>query len=266
MATYMNASSLSGVRSYDFERRRERFSQPNVRSTIHRFGWISKRPRGRRTISTTHNQRTNAQPTRATYAWSAQRTFGNFTDWRNRASTSRPPSRSCTLAGVMTSAHTSPSVSTTMCRLRPSTFFPRIVATRPALFGRLHRLAVENARSRFGGLAGFPPDPFANLGVERLPRAVLLPKTKIVKDDPVRRQIVRQRPPRASIAGQIQDGVDDFPAGVLCGSPAGLRFGNPRHDPSPLGVREVGGIGVPSHAPKGIASPIPPQDHFLDNL
>ena len=266
MAMYTNASSLSGVRSYDLERRRERFSQPNVRSTIQRLGWISNRPRGRRTISTTHNQRTNAQPTRATYAWSAQRTFGNFTDLRNAASTSLPPSRSCTLAGVMTSAHSSPSVSTTMCRLRPLTFFPRIVATRPALFGRFHSLAVEDARSRLGGLARLSSDPFTNLGVESFPSAVLLPQSKVMKDDPVRRQVVRQRSPRASVAGQIPDGVDDFPTTVLCGSSARLRFGNPRGNPSPLGVCQVGGVGVPSHAPKDIASPILHQDHFLDTL
>ena len=41
MATLMNASLLSTVRSYSFDNRRDRPSQPNVRSTTHRFGWTT---------------------------------------------------------------------------------------------------------------------------------------------------------------------------------------------------------------------------------
>ena len=80
MATYTNASSLSGVRSYDLAKRRERLSQPKVRSTIQRFGWISNRPGGRVTISTSHNHCAIAQRTMARYAWSAQNHLGELDD------------------------------------------------------------------------------------------------------------------------------------------------------------------------------------------
>src|SRR5919108_4790403 len=128
--------------------------------------------------------------------------------WR-RASSSAclPPSRSCTEAGVITKAHSSPKVSTTKCRLRPTIFFPPVVAFRPALLGGLHALAVED---RGGGLrlfAGLASDPLPQGIMNPLPGAVLLPQAKVMKHNTVRWQVMRQRPPGAAIATLIKNGV-----------------------------------------------------------
>ena len=88
----------------------------------------------------------------------------------------------------------------------------------------------------------------AKLRVDVLPSAVLLPKPEVVEHDAVWRQIVRQAAPRAAVAGQVQHGVNDLAALILSRASAMLRFRNPRRNPPPLGIRQVGGIGVPSHA------------------
>lgn len=248
MATRTKAVSLSIVRSYDLDSRRERLSQPNVRSTIQRFGWTSNRPAARATISTHQAQRTQAQRARDLYAVSAQMTFGNFTDSRNADSANLPPSRSCVHAGVTTSAQTRPSVSTTTWRLRPTTFFPPVVAAEAALFGRLDGLAVEDRRRRFGRLARFLADALAQGIVYALPRTVRLPLAKPVKYAAEGRQIMRQSAPSAAVSRDIEDGVDDFALGIRRRptSRGGLR--HPGLDPLPLRIRQIGGVGLPAHA------------------
>src|SRR5687768_5636206 len=178
-----------------------------------------------------------AHSTSARYAWSAQRILGRLTWLRNASKANRPPSRSCTSAGVITSAHKSPSVSTTTCRLRPDTFFSRVVAAWPALLGGLHTLAVEDRSRRFGLFARLPPHPLAQGGVNPLPGAVPLPQAKIMKHNPIRREVVRQTPPRAAIARDVQNRVDDLEARVLGRTTTRLRLRNPRNNPSPLGFR-----------------------------
>lgn len=184
------ARSLSGVGSYDFASRRERLSQPKVRSTIQRLGRISNRPVRRLISSTHHSQWYNAQRASAAYAPSAQITFG-YRTWRwNSVRTSRPPSRSYTQAGVTTGAQSSPSVSTTMCRLRPTSFVPRVVAAWPALFRTLdalgaHVLAMRPAVVVLGSL-------YAGLsGARRSSRA--------------RGHVMQQRLPPAAIPRQVQN-------------------------------------------------------------
>src|SRR5690606_32550157 len=83
--------------------------------------------------------------------------------------------------------------------------------------------------------------------MDTLPRAVLLPETEVMKGNAIRRQIVRQGPPRAAIARHVEDRIEDFAATVLGRTPAGLGLGNPRLDASPLFVREVGWVWHPFH-------------------
>src|SRR5687767_9663929 len=109
---------------------------------------------------------------------------GRFTCRRNSVSACLPPSESDTDAGVTTSAQSRPSVSTTRWRFRPTAFFPPIVASRPALFGRLYGLAVEDGRGWFRRLAGLLSHPLPQRCVQRLPGTVLLPEAKIVKHNP----------------------------------------------------------------------------------
>src|SRR5436305_3546117 len=125
------------------------------------------------------------------------------------------PSASCTDAGVITMAQIHPSVSTTTLRLRPVISFPGVVAFGPALLGGLHALAVENRRGRLGrfafALANARPQSIMNA----VPRSVGLPHAEVMKNDAIRRKIMRQAPPDAAIARLIQDRVDDLAAWVL---------------------------------------------------
>lgn len=190
----------------------------------------------------------NAQRTIDTYARSAQMILGKQTCRRNFSSTSLPPSRSCTEAGVMTSDQMSPSVSTTMCRLRPTSFFSPVEATWPALFGRLDALAIKHGGTRLGLFASLGSYSLSQLGVQVFPSAILLPLAKVMKHNSIRRQIVRQATPRAAVAGDIQNGVDDFSPRILRRPAARLRPWHPRLDPPPLHVRQIGRVRVPSHA------------------
>src|SRR5690606_19245197 len=175
-------------------------------------------------------------------------TLGNFTRSRNCSKASLPPSRSCTEAGVMTNAQSKPSVSTTACRLRPTSFFSPVVAARPALFGRFHRLAVEDRTAGTRPASRLASHAFPQRIMDTLPRAVLLPEAEVMKGNAIRRQIVRQGPPRAAIARDVEDRIEDFAATVLGRTPTGLGLGHPRLDASPLFVREVGRVWHPFHA------------------
>jgi len=81
-----------------------------------------------------------------------------------------------------------------------------------------------------------------------LPSAIPLPQAEVVKHDPIRGKIVWQIAPRTAVARDVQDRVDDLATLVLRRPSARFRLRNPRRDPSPLGIRQVGRVGVPSHA------------------
>src|SRR5438270_1789404 len=213
MATLMNASPLSGVRSYSFDSRRDRPSQPNVRSTIHRFGWTTNPtcPTNFLTTTPTHPHRTHPW-VRAMSKWvSPHTTFSRFTAARSRSISFGPPARSWVSAGTTINAHSRPRVSTATNRLRPATFFPPVVPVRAAVLRPLHRLAVHDGDRRLRLLPGRPPDLRAEGVVDAVPRPVGLPQPEEVEHDPVRRQVVRQRPAHAPVAGLIQAGVDHLP-------------------------------------------------------
>jgi len=247
IAMRRKASSLSAVRSKDLARRRERLSQPNVRSTIQRFFCRTNLPRGRETISTIHSHLIHAQSTIDRYAVSAQITLGNFTDSRKASNASFAPSRSCTLAGVTTNAQTKPSVSVTMCRLRPTAFFSRVVAAGPALFGRLDGLAVEHRRGRLGRAPCLASHAVAEFVMNPLPGSVRLPPAEPVEHDRERRQVMRQRSPRAAVTGDVQNGVENLTLRVLRRTTGWGVLGNPSGDPSPLAVRQIRRVGLPVH-------------------
>src|SRR5438067_1335105 len=216
MATLMNASLLAVVRSYSLDSRRDRPSQPNVRSTIHRFGWTTNPtcPANFRITTPTHPHITQAWVRAVSKCESPHTTFSRLTAARNRSISGMPPARSWVSAGTTTSAHSSPRVSTATNRLRPATFFPPVVPVRGTELGPLDRLTIDDRDGRLGVLPGGPPDLLPQRVVDPVPGAVGLPRPEVVEHDPVRRQVVRQGPPHAPVAGLVQDGVDHLPAGV----------------------------------------------------
>jgi hypothetical protein len=83
--------------------------------------------------------------------------------------------------------------------------------------------------------------------VNPLPGAVLLPRPEVVKHDAVGRKVLGQRPPGAAFPDQIEDGVDDFPAGVLRWAPSRFGFWDQVDEALPLGIGEVGGVSFSVH-------------------
>ncbi len=95
MATLMNASLLAVVRSYSFDSRLDRPSQPNVRSTIHHFGWTTNPtcPTNFLTTTPTHPHITHPW-VRAVSKWvSPHTTFSRLTAARSRSISLGPPAR-----------------------------------------------------------------------------------------------------------------------------------------------------------------------------
>ncbi len=136
--------------------------------------------------------------------------------------------------------------------MRPSIFFPPVVAALAARLGRLHRLAVDQPG---GGLLR-PPLPHAlppaQGVVQAHQRPVPGPLVEVVAHRVVVRELVRQEPPLAAGVQLVQHPVD-HPPQVDHGRVAGA--GLPRHERPhllPLRIRQV--------------APIPPDDLFLLRL
>src|SRR3712207_4953513 len=77
-----------------------------------------------------------------------------------------------------------PSVSTTICRLRPLTFFSPVVAVVATDFCRLHGLAVDDARRRFRFAPRVPARRPAQGVIDAFPGAILLPLIEVVAHRP----------------------------------------------------------------------------------
>lgn len=176
----------------------------------------------------------------------------------------RPLSRSWASAGVSTKTQIRPSASTTMWRLRPAIVFSRVVAFGTGLISGLLGLAIEHQRGWFGLLLHLPPYPFPQFRVNRLPSPICLPLPKVVKDDSIGRKIVRQRSPRTTVASAVKVGIENFPPRVQCRPTAGFGCGNPRRNPSPLGVSHVCGARSPLRVQKSSRRALNQQELFLD--
>jgi hypothetical protein len=75
--------------------------------------------------------------------------------------------------------------------------------------------------------------------MHHLPRAIQAPLAKVVIDDPPRRQVMRQHPPRTAAAQQIEDGVEDFPLGIGLGPAPWFGVGHQMLDQVPFFVTEI---------------------------
>src|SRR5579864_7004960 len=116
-----------------------------------------------------------------------------------------------------------------------------------APLGRLDRLTVDagDAGSRIA--ASLRTNTPAKDVEQAVPGAVLLPLLEIVVDGFPGRQIIGQSSPRATLAGKVQDGVDDFTHIGLARSPARLSGRYPGFQDSPLAVHQVGRVAFAFH-------------------
>jgi hypothetical protein len=102
------------------------------------------------------------------------------------------PSRSCTLAATTHITSSSPSVSVTMNRLRPPTFF-RVITLRTARDGvrGLDALRIDDPRARFRVAALSDTNLFAQLGQDPLGDFRLVPCPEPAVDGLPRREVGR---------------------------------------------------------------------------
>src|SRR5262249_53153395 len=177
---------------------------------------------------------------------SAQPSAGRGSAPPTRRKTSLAPSQSWMSAGRTARPQTSPSVSTSRCRLRPPIFFPGVVPLGAAGLGGLDRLAVDNAGA--GGVlptrqaADVDPEDVMDL----LEETLVPPGVEVVADELPRGEVVREHPPGTAGAGQVAEGIDDLAAGVGA-VPAGPSGGLPLRreqvfDVVPLDGRQVAGV------------------------
>src|SRR5262245_39070549 len=177
---------------------------------------------------------------------------------RTSRSSISAPAQSVTLPGVTSTASTSPSVSTSRCRLRPLIFFPPVVALQARVaVAHLHRLAVED------GGAGLtrPPlgqaDLLAEALVQPFPGAVQAPAADAGVHGAPRREVVGQQPPGAAGPQEVEVGIADLADVDGTGPAAGLGGRHERLQPFPLGVGKIGRVGCAVHGRRPY--PTPPQ-------
>src|SRR5947208_12824630 len=157
-------------------------------------------------MSSTHRALAATHSASARYAASAHTRASRGRASPTRLNTSAAPSQSVGDAGSTARPQISPRVSTSTCRLRPATFFPPVVPLRAAGLGRLHALAVHDARTRgllpVEELADVPPEDV----VQPLPHPGVPPRVEVIRDGLPRGEVVRQTPPLAAGPRQVEDG------------------------------------------------------------
>src|SRR3712207_3594657 len=122
-----------------------------------------------------------------------------------------------------------------------STLFPYTTLFRSL---RLPRSSSPTGSVRYAG-AGLRvpvqanPHALALGGVHPLPGAVQAPGAEVMVDGLPRREVMRQQPPGAAAADDVEDGVQDFAGGVHPGTPGSSREGHEWFEEGPLGVGEV---------------------------
>jgi hypothetical protein len=104
--------------------------------------------------------------------------------------------------------------------------------------------------------------------VELLPHPGVPPGVEVVRHGLPRRVVVRQHPPGAPAAGQVEDGVHDVPewVGPLASAAArwAVRAGEQVGDVGPLEVGQVTRVTHPCgrHAERLNSTPNQPEGHF----
>lgn len=136
-------------------------------------------------------------------------------------------------------------MSTMMCRLRPTTFFPPIEAPDTAGLSGSNTLAIDNRSRGRWGTPGTLPICLPELSSQALPDPELFPGLEVIEHPPEGWEVVGQEPPLAAGTFDVEDGIDDL-SGIdgpgATTHPRGLE--DERLDDLPLGIGEIGGIPV----------------------
>ena len=137
--------------------------------------------------------------------------------------------------------------------LAPLLHLPRVVAPRPGVPGAPHALGVDDSGGRGAALAAGQPDPSPQAVVDGLPDPELLELgEEAVAAAPVGHAL-RDHPPLAAGAQQVEDGVEHAASAVERRTALGWNPGKHRLDRFPLLVGEVALVEDFRHRPRHIA-------------
>src|SRR5829696_3419791 len=114
--------------------------------------------------------------------------------------------------------------------------------------GRLHRLAVHDARARLGIPAELLPQPPPHRSVHPLPGSVYPPRPEVVEHRLPRRKLAREHAPLATALQDVKDRVKDLARAVDARASSSLWDWEVRLQQRPFGVGEVRGVSVARHA------------------
>src|SRR3954454_22664320 len=143
-----------------------------------------------------------------------------------------------------------------------------IVAARPAGFGGLHRLTVDDRGARLRVPAARLAIVLAQDLIYSFPFAVFAPLAEIVIYILVQRQIMRHHPPCDATAQYIKASIDDPTQGILRLLPAFLTFGEESGNEVPFLVFQICRIALVLHGswlPSGQA-PAPIQQPTTSDI
>jgi hypothetical protein len=102
--------------------------------------------------------------------------------------------------------------------------------------------------------------------IQMRPGTVETPLTKIVRDDAMRRQIMRQRTPGNAASNDIENPVENLAFGIRSGSTAGFCFRKKWLKNLPWFIIEVSGIGFSYFHTASLSQETNPIPDFFDTL
>ncbi len=117
-----------------------------------------------------------------------------------------------------------------------------VIAMRPALFGRLHRLAIDNGRAWRRLASDRATHALTQDMVNALPDASPSPGVKVVVDGGPRTVLAWHIAPGAARPQEIEDSVEDPSEVDAARTPTGLGRGEQGFEQGPFAIAEVTGI------------------------
>jgi hypothetical protein len=115
-------------------------------------------------------------------------------------------------------------------------FLAAVGADFRAALGRLDRLTVDASDARIGVAAGLVADTPAQDIEQAVPGSIAFPLLEVVVDGFPGREIMGQSSPRATLAREVQDSIDDLTHIGFAGASTRSRWRNPGFQHGPLAV------------------------------
>ena len=138
-------------------------------------------------------------------------------------------------------------MSTTLCRLRPFTFFGGIVPSGTPLLGGFHVLTVDHTSTGTCSPPGLRARLLPQLVMQLRPPAIPAPQPEIMVNRGPGGQIMRQTALGTPCAQHVQDAIHDFTPGHTAQAATRLEGRHFRLQQLPFFMRQITVVGGSSH-------------------